>query len=91
MQYIRRGRGSHQIWWNPENGRKTTIPIHGASGRIINPATMIDILKNLGLTVSELERGEKNIVEPIDPEITNNPEWQNQPWYREQFQYQKTD
>jgi hypothetical protein len=45
--------GSHERWVH-EDGRSTTIPIHG--GQEIGPPLFYRILNQLGITASDLER-----------------------------------
>jgi len=50
-EYLRPGHGSHRIWWNPQNGRYTTIPDWG--GRDLKPGTLRTILRDLGIDPQE--------------------------------------
>ena len=45
--------GSHERWNHPD-GRAVTIPIHG--GREIGPPLLFKILRQLGVTVADLEK-----------------------------------
>ena len=48
-----RSRGSHHIFRHPESGRRVTIPVH--SGKIIPPGTLLNILREAGISREELE------------------------------------
>ncbi len=37
FQFKRNAKGSHEIWWNPDNGQYTTIP-NGTLRAILNQA-----------------------------------------------------
>lgn len=39
--------GSHEIWWNPENRRRTTVPHHSGD---LAAGTLRWILKEAGIT-----------------------------------------
>ena len=52
MQYHHKGRGSHEIWWNPASKLYTQIPVH--RGREIPPGTLRAILRQLGLSENDL-------------------------------------
>jgi predicted RNA binding protein YcfA (HicA-like mRNA interferase family) len=49
----KRTTGSHERWNHPD-GRAVTIPIHG--GREIGPPLLFKILRQLGITVEDLDR-----------------------------------
>ena len=51
-EFVRQGPGSHEIWWNPDNKRFTTIP-RGTGD--IPKGTLAAILHNLGLTSKDLK------------------------------------
>ena len=51
-QFVRQGKGSHTIWINPENGKKTTIPDWGSQD--LSKGTLQKILKDLGVSLSLL-------------------------------------
>jgi len=53
-QYYRQATGSHEIWWHPQTGRRTTIPNHGSKD--IPKGTLAKILRDLDLTLSDLLR-----------------------------------
>jgi predicted RNA binding protein YcfA (HicA-like mRNA interferase family) len=46
-KFYRQGKGSHEVWWNPETGRRAIITHH--TQREIPPGTLNDILKDLGI------------------------------------------
>ena len=48
--FDRQRKGSHQIWRNPETGRRTTIPRHPGD---LPEGTVAAIVKQAGLTVDE--------------------------------------
>ena len=50
-EFVRQAPGSHEIWWNPRNGRFTVIPRHG--GRDIPTGTLRTILRQLGIDPKE--------------------------------------
>ena len=93
VQFLRQGKGDDQIWGIPGTGRGAKIPF-SAGNRMINPKTMVDILRNLKIPLREFkkitlkktlptEQQEEHLA-PATPEI---PEWQNTDWYRQQQQY----
>jgi predicted RNA binding protein YcfA (HicA-like mRNA interferase family) len=45
--------GSHHIMAHPD-GRRTSIPVH--AGRVMRPGTLRNILRDVQLSVSDLER-----------------------------------
>ena len=55
LEVYRQGKGGHEIWWWPERRTKATIPRHPS--REIAAGTLKTILKHLGLTMEDLERG----------------------------------
>ena len=50
-QFLRQGPGSHEIWWNPDNRRFTTIPRTRGD---IPKGTLTAILRDLGFTMEDL-------------------------------------
>ncbi len=48
--FDRQRKGSHQIWRNPETGRRTTIPRHPGD---LPEGTVAAIVKQAGLTADE--------------------------------------
>lgn len=44
--------GSHLHLFNPETGKKTTVPVH--SGKIVGPGLMKAILTQAGIDIKEL-------------------------------------
>ncbi len=46
-------KGSHEIWWNPQTRRRTTIPNHPGD---LPEATLRAIARQAGLTVDEFLR-----------------------------------
>jgi predicted RNA binding protein YcfA (HicA-like mRNA interferase family) len=46
-EFVRQAPGSHEIWWNPDNERFTTIARHG--GRDIPSGTLHAILRQLDI------------------------------------------
>jgi predicted RNA binding protein YcfA (HicA-like mRNA interferase family) len=54
VEFRRQARGSHEIWWRADTRQYTVIPNH--AGREIAPNTLAKILRNLGLTMEDLER-----------------------------------
>jgi predicted RNA binding protein YcfA (HicA-like mRNA interferase family) len=49
--FDRQGKGSHEIWYNPETKRRTTVPNH--PGVDIPKGTLKAILNEAGLSVKE--------------------------------------
>ena len=54
FQLYRRGRGSHEIWWDPSTRVFTTISAH--KDREIPKGTLADLLKQLDRTIEDLRR-----------------------------------
>ena len=52
MRYVRHGRGSHELWVNPNNRSVALIPNHGS--REIPTGTLRSVLRQLGLTEDDL-------------------------------------
>ena len=50
FEFDRQARGSHEIWRNPHNGRRTTLPRHPGD---IPEGTMKAIVTQAGLTPEE--------------------------------------
>ncbi|MHB8376768.1 MAG: type II toxin-antitoxin system HicA family toxin [Dehalococcoidia bacterium] len=48
--FDRQRKGSHQIWRNPETGRRTTVPRHPGD---LPEGTVAAIVKQAGLTADE--------------------------------------
>jgi predicted RNA binding protein YcfA (HicA-like mRNA interferase family) len=53
-EYVRPGRGSHRIWYNPANGHFTTIPDWG--NKDLKPGMLRAILRDLGFRPEDLYR-----------------------------------
>jgi len=53
-EFYRQAAGSHEIWWNPATGRRTTIPNHGAKDT--PKGTLAKILRDLNVDLDELRR-----------------------------------
>jgi predicted RNA binding protein YcfA (HicA-like mRNA interferase family) len=53
IEFYRQARGSHEVWWHPQTGRRATIPNH--AGKDIKPKTLSSILRDLGLKQEDLE------------------------------------
>lgn len=56
IEFRRQAGGSHEIWWHPPTGRRTVIPHHAQ--RDIARRTLAKILRDLGLTMEDLEQRE---------------------------------
>jgi len=52
IELRRQGRGSHEIWWDPQRKLYTRITNHGSAE--IKKGTLARILKDLGLTEQDL-------------------------------------
>ncbi|PKB71075.1 MAG: hypothetical protein BZY87_07435 [SAR202 cluster bacterium Io17-Chloro-G6] len=50
----RMARGDHEIWINPANRQRTTVP--NWRGRDLRPGTISAILRDLGISRSDFER-----------------------------------
>jgi predicted RNA binding protein YcfA (HicA-like mRNA interferase family) len=46
----RQGRGSHELWWNPQTLRRTVVPRRRGD---IDERTTLSIINQAGLTVDE--------------------------------------
>lgn len=53
-EFYRQAAGSHEIWWHPATGRRTTIPNHGPKD--IPKGTLAKILRDLGLKLEDLRK-----------------------------------
>ncbi|MBI4498264.1 MAG: type II toxin-antitoxin system HicA family toxin [Chloroflexi bacterium] len=53
VDLYRQARGSHEIWWHPETGRRTAIRNHPS--KEIASRTLHKILQDLGLRQEDLE------------------------------------
>lgn len=51
-EFYRQAAGSHEIWWHPATGRRTTVPNHGP--RDIPKGTLAKILRDLDLKPEDL-------------------------------------
>jgi predicted RNA binding protein YcfA (HicA-like mRNA interferase family) len=51
FEFERQAKGSHEIWYNPDTRRRTTIPNH--PGLEIKKGTLKAILEQAGLTLDE--------------------------------------
>jgi len=54
ISFRRQAAGSHEIWWDSEKKLYTMIPRHPT--REIQKGTLRKILKDLGLTMEDLQR-----------------------------------
>ena len=54
FEFDRQAKGSHEIWYNPDTRRRTTIPNH--PGLEIKKGTLKAILEQAGLTLDEFMR-----------------------------------
>lgn len=52
-ELYRQAAGSHEIWWHPATGKRTTISNHGAQD--IPTGTLARILRDLGLELKDLQ------------------------------------
>jgi predicted RNA binding protein YcfA (HicA-like mRNA interferase family) len=52
--FDRQAKGSHEIWYNPNTRRRTTIPNH--PGTDIPKGTLSAIIKQAGLTTEEFQK-----------------------------------
>jgi predicted RNA binding protein YcfA (HicA-like mRNA interferase family) len=52
FELYRQAAGSHEIWWHPRTGRRTTIPNHGSKD--IPRGTLGRILRDLDLRVEDI-------------------------------------
>ncbi len=50
FEFDRQAAGSHEIWWNPATGKRTTIPNHPGD---IPQGTLRAILKQAGISVGD--------------------------------------
>ena len=50
----RQGPGSHEIWYNAQTDRYTTVPVH--HGKDIPPGTLRHILKHAGISEEDFRR-----------------------------------
>jgi predicted RNA binding protein YcfA (HicA-like mRNA interferase family) len=48
--FDRQAKGSHEIWWNPETKRRTTVPRHPGD---LPEGTVTAIVRQAGLTVDD--------------------------------------
>ena len=53
-RFQRQGRGSHEIWLNPANGRRTPIPRH--RNRDLATGILYQIIRNLGIPRAEFDQ-----------------------------------
>ena len=51
FEFDRQAKGSHEIWYNPNTGRRTTVPNH--PGVDIPKGTLRAIIREAGLTLKE--------------------------------------
>ncbi|MDD2834692.1 MAG: type II toxin-antitoxin system HicA family toxin [Methanothrix sp.] len=54
FKFDRQAKGSHEIWYNPDTKRRTTIPNH--PGAEIKKGTLKAILEQAGLSLEEFEQ-----------------------------------
>ena len=50
FEFDRQAAGSHEIWWNPSTGKRTTIPNHPGD---MPQGTLRAILKQAGVSVPD--------------------------------------
>lgn len=50
----RQGRGSHEVWLNPANGRRTSVPRHG--NQDLRTGTLHEIRRDLGISRSDFDQ-----------------------------------
>ena len=50
FEFDRSAKGSHEIWWNPVNSKRTTIPNHPKD---FAEGTLKAILKQAGISADE--------------------------------------
>ena len=50
FQFDRHAKGSHEIWWNPDTRRRTTVANHPGT---LPEGTVRAIIKQAGITVEE--------------------------------------
>jgi predicted RNA binding protein YcfA (HicA-like mRNA interferase family) len=86
VEFIRYGKGNHQIWGIPETGFIATIPM-GTNQKKIQPGTVQQILKELHIPLFNF-----NNKKPLSFSIENIedievPEWKLQPWHKKQLEY----
>lgn len=53
-EFDRQSRGSHEIWRNPANGTRTTIPNWG--GRDLRPGTVRGIVRDLRIDKDKFDQ-----------------------------------
>jgi len=53
-EFYRQAAGSHEIWWHPDTGQRTTIPNHGPKD--IPKGTLAQVLRDLNLTPEDLSK-----------------------------------
>lgn len=53
FRFDRQAKGSHEIWYNPETRRRTTVPNHPGD---LARGTLRGIISQAGLTVEEFMR-----------------------------------
>jgi predicted RNA binding protein YcfA (HicA-like mRNA interferase family) len=53
-EFDRQSRGSHEIWRNPANGARTTVPNWG--GKDLRTGTLRAILRDLGVDLVAFEQ-----------------------------------
>lgn len=51
FSFDRMAKGSHELWYNPKTGQRTTVPHH--EGKVIKRKTLKNIIKATGLTPEE--------------------------------------
>lgn len=89
VEHIRNAKGDDQLWGIPGTHQQTTIPF-GPGGRTINPWTMSQIVRDLGLPLSDFKKKhhkQKEVIpEPITEDIKpeKDKSWQNAKWYQKQ-------
>jgi predicted RNA binding protein YcfA (HicA-like mRNA interferase family) len=50
FQFDRQAKGSHEIWWNPVNRRRTTVPNHPGE---LPEGTLRAILRQAGIAIED--------------------------------------
>jgi len=92
IQFIRFTKGDDQMWGIPGTNRNAIIP-YMSSNRNINPKTMMDILRNLQISVKNFKKKQYKLrdqapqQQPTEIKLKETPSWQNEPWYQQQQQY----
>ena len=93
IQYIRPGKGDHQMWGYPGTKIQASIPV-SSNCKKVQVGTILHILKDLNISKKEFETGKRDLKPIIDNSPMNNeeeinneekiPNWKKQQLYREQ-------